>query len=101
MSEPKTGMTDVFKAAIERGASDLYIKAGDVILIGEMRDTETIDIALKATETREPVHLDRPHPERGPDDLSCDCRVRQVRAGDAEDPTLRELPGGGLPAAAP
>ncbi len=31
MSEPKTGMTDIFKAAIQRGASDLHIKAGDVI----------------------------------------------------------------------
>ena len=71
----------------------------DVILIGEMRDLETVQAALTAAETGPPRLRDAAHTGRVADDRPHHRRVPAVPAAAGPHPARRHAPGYNQPAA--
>ena len=65
----------------------------DIILVGEMRDSETMEVALHAAETGPPRALDAPHAERDrdgePHHRRRSRRTRRTRSAASSPPSCR------------
>ncbi len=71
----------------------------DVILIGEIRDMETMDTALKAADTGPPGAVHDPHHRRDPDDLAGAVVLPAAPARRDPDAAVDRAGGGALDAA--